>query len=156
MTIIRDIVELKQWQTDWDQAMFDTIVQQTLAAHPTNPPDLSPRAYKLIGSHDVGTCECGDATFTIRDEKTGRTAPACRMCINAVRRQSLGHLQYTAEICWVCRITTDSLGLIDGAIHRTKPYEDELQQNGTVRAGIGPLIRAGRIDLTNDVLTILP
>ena len=155
--IVRTIAELKQWQTDMDERMLSTIVAETMTAHPVGQPDLSPRAFKLIGSNDDGSCEeCGDARFTIRDKKTGRTGPVCRMCINAVRRQSLGHWQYGAEICWECRVTTDSLGLIDGAIHRTKPFEDEIQLDGSIRKGVNPLILVGRVDLTDDILTILP
>ena len=50
----------------------------------------------------------------------------------------------------------DSLGIIDGAIHRTKPVDDETDVQGRVRLGIGPLLRAEKIDLTDGVLTVLP
>lgn len=163
MAVVKDIQELIQRQTDLDTEA-DELVVTTLAVHeehmipdgvPLVPPDLSPRPLKLIGSQDDGSCECcGEPKFTIRDGQTGRTGPVCRMCINAVRRQSLHHRQYTSEICCDCLITTDSLGIITGAIHRTRPFEDATLLDGTIRPGIGPLLRAGCIDLTDGCVTI--
>jgi len=155
MTIVRDIQELFDLNDAWD-AEADALVTATLADHPSV--DLSPRPFKLISPNDSGNCQdCGEAQFLIRDQRSGRTTPICRACINAVRRQSLHHRQYSRlEICWNCKITTDSLGIIDGAIHHMFPLEDQTLADGTIRRGIGDSLRAGRIDLTNNVLTILP
>lgn len=160
MAHVNSIEELKLWQTNRDASIMEGVVAATIASHSDShhdASDLSPRAMKLIGPGHVGVCtDCDEPTFNIRDQKSGRTAPVCRGCINTVRRQSLGHGQYTAEICMSCEIITDSLGLISGVIHRTKPYEDETQPDGAIRPGIGPLIRAQRIDVTDDILSVLP
>ena len=156
MTVVRNFGELFDRQAAMD-AEAQTLVAATIAAHPDEVLDLTNRPLKLMNAQDIGTCpDCGEAQFTVRDQATGRTIPMCRMCISAVRRQSLQHTQYgTEEICWNCEITVDSLGIISGATHHTKPVEDQLLPNGSTRLGIGPLLRAGRIDLTDGVLTII-
>tara|TARA_Y100000310_G_scaffold114125_1_gene112632 strand:- start:364 stop:630 length:267 start_codon:yes stop_codon:yes gene_type:complete len=87
----------------------------------------------------------------------------CRCCINAVRRQSLCHTQYgDREICYRCEITYDSLGIINAANHHTWPVEDTEYTRivdgisvTRTRPGLLALIAAGKIDLTDDVVTIL-
>ena len=165
--ILTDMQQLFDYQNAMDE-QAQTLVQETLAAHPERAgdestdakpsPDLNHRPVKLMNPNHVGDCEdCGSAAFTVRDSKDGRTYPMCRMCINAIHRQSLQHTQYgDKEICWQCEITVDSLGIISGATHRTKPVEDEVKADGSVRQGIGPMLRAGRVDLTDGVLSILP
>jgi len=121
------------------------------------PGDRFPHPVKVVSVSNGEDCpDCGEPTFVVRDGLTGRTGPMCRMCINAIRRQSLQHHQYTDEICWGCEISLDSLGIITAATHHTKPLEDQLQSDGSTRLGIGPLLRDERIDLTDGVLTVLP
>lgn len=153
--IVTGIQDLKVWQTDRDAALIEAMVDAAEAVHPEA--DLSLRAIKLVASDNVSICDlCNAPEFMVRDKGTGITGPMCRMCINAIRRQSLTHVQYTAEICWDCSITTDSVGLISGANHHPFPFNDEVQSNGSIRRGLIPYITAGRVDLTNDILTLLP
>ena len=153
--IITEIQDLKDWQTDRDETLILGYVDAVERVHPGI--DLSLRALKLVGLKDDGVCEfCGAGMLEVRDDSNGTVYLMCRNCINAVRRQSHHHRQYTAEICVDCHIFTDSLGLIHRNTHRTKPYEDEVDVDGAVRKGIGFYIRANRLDLTDDVITILP
>ncbi len=153
--IIRSIEDLKDWQTDRDEILVEELVDSAEVLHPEF--NFSPRALKLVAAQHTGSCElCGEAEFTIRDALTGMTSSTCRQCVNAVRRQTLTHVIYPAEICWDCTITKDSLGLINGAFHHTFPFDDELQKDGTIRRGLNPLILAGRIELVDNVLTLLP
>lgn len=153
--IVTEIVDLKDWQTDFDERAIQALVDSVEANHPGV--DLSLRPLKLLNAVNDGLCdECGEAKFLVRDGGRGITSLFCRACLNAVRRQSLTHVQYTAEICWDCKITKDSLGIISGANHHCFPFEDEILPNGSVRRGLNPYIAVGRIDLTNDVLTLLP
>ncbi len=155
MAIVTDIEELFTRQATMD-AEAQTLRDTVTAAHPGRASDYSPRPIRLLNPNDVGTCEeCGEPEFTVRDAGSGRTLSMCRMCINAIRRGSLLHTQYgRLEICWVCEITVDSLGIIDGAIHRTKPVDDQTLPGGTIRHGIMPYLLAGRIDNTDGVLSI--
>jgi len=149
--IVTNILELKAM----NQAMDDRIqefVNKVKLAHPKSDHDLIgwadgqermvttedghikilpfPHPQSIIGGkhpHQLGVCEeCGEAEFGILDQKTGLTGPRCRQCFNAIMRQSLQHHQYTAEICYPCEITYDSVGLIGGAIHHVRPYDDEV------------------------------
>lgn len=153
--IVAEIADLKDWQTDRDEVLIGAVVDAAEAAHPTF--NFMLRPLKLLNPVNVSLCgECNGPEFDVRDGGSGITEVVCRDCINAVRRKSLSHIQYTMEICWDCRITTDSLGIISGAVHHTFPYNDEPQPDGSIRKGLIPYIVAGRIDLTNDILTLLP
>jgi hypothetical protein len=94
MALITDISQIQAIQDAHDQKCADMVASVT-ASHAEESPDLTPRPQKLIGTGDGGTCaDCGDATYMIRDQVSGRTTSKCRDCINAVRRQTIQHAQY--------------------------------------------------------------
>jgi len=160
MTIVQQMSELFINQTQMDEDAHKKIVDDALLTHPgKDASDFVRRRQRLISAVNGQDCpDCGEPEYTVRDQLTGRTEPRCRCCFNAIMRQSLGHIQYgEKEVCWDCKITYDSIGLITGAVHNTKPLEDETIQTDPliIRVGIGPLLRAGRVDLTDCVLTIL-
>lgn len=121
------------------------------------PGSRFPHPLHTLGPKPVSTgecLECGEPEFRVLDSKSGKTSEWCRGCINAVRRQSIQHHQYTDEICWNCEITYDSVGLISGVNHHVFPLEDQTLADGSTRRGIGDYLRAGRIDCTDGALTI--
>lgn len=161
--IVTDIQVLIDRQNANDLDAHTTIVDAALVTHPSLQREhFHSTPLKLVSAVNGPDCpECGEPTFTVRDKSSGRTAPRCRMCINTIRRQSLGHRQYSdLEICCSCEITYDSVGIISGCIHQMRPVEDQpFEEDGVViriRQGIGPLCRDGCVDVTDNVLTILP
>ena len=153
MSLVKNVLHLKKWQSDKDDHKLEGMIHESLSHHPGV--ELKPRPIKLQGLTNVSVCsECGDAEFSIRDSLSGKTEPWCRGCINTIRQGSLNHRQYTNEICISCETTTDSLGIITGAIHITMPYENETLSNGRTRLGLNPLIASGSVDLNHDIITV--
>mgnify|MGYP005820559849 CR=1 FL=1 len=148
--IVTSVDQLRERQTAMD-AQAGALVASTNAAHAT-PHDLSLRGIHSPASRvNVGICEdCGDPEFTVTDSRSGITEPKCRMCINAIRRQSLQHTQYVAEICYNCEITYDSIGLVTGATHTTKPLSDRPNRMGGVILGWTSLVAAGWVEIDDE------
>lgn len=151
--IVRELEELQVWQIDKDERLIGLFIDAADSEHPLA--NLAARPLVLTSPINVSICElCGSPEFLIRDGVSGITETMCRVCINAVRRQSHHHGIYVSAICIECEICYDSVGLIHAANHRTMPFEDTVISSGEVTAGLNPLIEAGRVDLTDDILTI--
>jgi len=151
MAHVTDIQTLIDRQTAMD-AEAGALVDEIKLAHPSHH-DLSPRPQKLIDPVDKGVCaDCGDPEYAVRDAKTGKTELRCRSCINGIMLQSLGHSQYAgSEICYVCKINYDSLGLVNSVTHRTWPINDSIDPvDDSVKPGLNQLLLDGRVNLNGD------
>jgi hypothetical protein len=149
MPHVTDIAELQSVQDNHDAAHAEHAVavvnhHKTLAAHAQMEP-LDKRANKFIRPTGED-CECGEATFLVRDAMAGREVVVCRDCLNANRRLSLGHSHMTHDICFRCELSYDSFGIVIAANHHTYPIED-FTMAGVDRPGLKSLIVDNKVSI---------
>lgn len=155
MVIVQSIDELITRQGKVDAA-FRAEADRVSTTHPDWPKD--PRPYRFVRSlnTDCPVKGCGAPVFLVRDREVGKEIPICRACLNATRKLSLIHRDPIVDCCLVCRVDTDSFGIVIAANHRMEvPFEDfpnrkSTAPEGAMVHGLKTRIANGLIEVDDD------